>query len=227
VDDPVKSSRRRRNAAATRARVLAAAEALFVRDGYASTTITAIAEQADVAVQTVYAVFGNKRTVLTELLAWRVVGDEAPTPLRDRAEWREMEQEPDPHRQLMLLASIATGIGTRMAGLYGVLAGAAGSDPEIAELFRLQQQQRWQDQRRVARSLARRGALRPGLSPARATDILWALANPHTYRSLIGDRRWPTEDYERLLGLLLTSALLERPIGDDPPVRSRPRRRVT
>lgn len=51
--------------------MLAAAESLFVADGYAATTIAAIAEKADVAVQTVYAVFGNKRAILAELLAIR------------------------------------------------------------------------------------------------------------------------------------------------------------
>ena len=43
-----------RKALATRHRVLDAAETLFVRDGYAATTIAAIAEEADVAVQTVW-----------------------------------------------------------------------------------------------------------------------------------------------------------------------------
>jgi AcrR family transcriptional regulator len=214
MDEPVKTGRRQRNAAATRSRVLAAAETLFVRDGYASTTIGAIADLADVAVQTVFAVFGNKRTMLTELLAIRVVGfdaDQSVVPLSKRPDWRAMEAETDPERQLMLLAGIATRIGERMAALYGVLAGAAGSDPHIAELYRLQQQQRWQDQNRVARALHRRKALRSGLTAARATDIMWALVNPNTYRALIGDRNWPTTEYEQFIGRLLIDALLEQP----------------
>ena len=68
---PVKSqtTRRAQKALATRRRVLDAAETLFIRDGYATTTMAVIAEQADVAVQTVYAVFGTKRAVLSELFA--------------------------------------------------------------------------------------------------------------------------------------------------------------
>jgi AcrR family transcriptional regulator len=203
------ATRRAQKALATRRRILEAAEALFVRDGYAATTIAAIAGQADVAVQTVYAVFGTKRAILAELLAVRVVGDDATTPLKDRDDWRAMEAETDPRRQLGLLAAIATRIGERMGALYDVLAGAAGSDSEIADMHQRQQQSRHHDQRRLARSLARNGALRPGLSQARATDIMWAIANPTMHHRLVTERRWPPGEYERWLAHVLTCSLLE------------------
>jgi hypothetical protein len=85
-----------------------------------------------VAVQTVYAVFGTKRAILGQLLEVRTVGDDASTPLRDRADWQAMEHEPNPQRQLALLAAIATRTGERIAALSEVMAAAAGSDPEIA-----------------------------------------------------------------------------------------------
>ena len=221
MDEPVKLGlgRRERKAQATRRRVLDAAEALFIRDGYARTTMAAIAEEADVAVQTVYAVFGTKRAILTELLAVRVVGDEDGTALGDRQDWQDMEREVDPRRQLALFASIATRIGDRIADLYEVMAGAAGSDPEIAAMYRRQQQARYTDQRRVARALSRKGALRAGLSEAHATDIMWTIANPRTHRNLIGERRWATEEYERWLTQVLISALIEEPAGHAGEVR--------
>lgn len=203
--------RRARKALATRNRVLDAAERLFVRDGYAATTIAAIAEEADVAVQTVYAVFGNKRAILNELLAVRVVGDDTTAPLQGREEWQALEREPDPRRQVALLAAIATQIGDRIAGLYQVLAGAAGSDPEIAELYRDQQQARYKDQQRLARSLARKGALKEGLSETQATDIMWAIANPNTHHALIGQRGWKADQYEQWLTETLSFALLKEP----------------
>jgi len=195
----------------TRHRVLDAAETLFVRDGYAATTMTAIADAADVAVQTVYAVFGTKRAILTELLGVRIVGDDDGTPLRDRDEWQAMENETDPRRQLALLASIATGIGNRIAALLEVMSAAADSDPEIAAAYRRQQQARCDDQRRVARSLARNGALRAGLSEAHATDIIWTLANARTHRSLVSERGWTASEYEHWLAHLLACALLTEP----------------
>ena len=132
MEEPVKPApgRRARKALATRHRVLDAAETLFVRDGYAAATIAAIAEKADVAVQTVYAVFGNKRAILNELLATRVVGDNHVSPLHSREQWQAIEREPDPRRQLALLAALATQIGNRIGSLYQVLAGAAGSTPK-------------------------------------------------------------------------------------------------
>ncbi|HET7013434.1 MAG TPA: TetR family transcriptional regulator [Streptosporangiaceae bacterium] len=208
MEPSVKGGRRAQKALATRRCILDAAEALFVRDGYAATTIAAIAMQADVAVQTVYAVFATKRAILAELLAVRTVGDDNTAHLKDRADWRAMESEADPGRQLALLAAIATRIGERMGALYTVLAGAADSDPEIAHLYQLQQLIRHEDQQRVARSLAQKGALRPGLSPDRATDIMWAIANPTMHQRLVTERQWPPGDYEQWLAHILTCSLL-------------------
>jgi AcrR family transcriptional regulator len=196
---------------ATRQRILDAAETLYLRDGYAATTITAIAGAADVAVQTVYAVFGTKRAILTQLLDVRITGDAQPTPVRNREDWQAMEREADPSRQLALLAAIATRIGNRIAALYEVMAAAAGSDPEIAAMYRRQQQARYQDQRRLARSLARAGALRVGLSETRATDIMWTLANPRTLHALVSERQWAADEYQRWLGHTLACALLADP----------------
>jgi hypothetical protein len=96
-----------------------------------------------------------------------------------------------------------------MGGLYGVLTAAAGSDSEIADVYRRQQQSRYNDQRRVARSLARKGALRPGLSEARATDIMWAVANPVMHHGLVAERGWPAGEYQRWLTHVLTCSLIE------------------
>jgi AcrR family transcriptional regulator len=219
MQDPVEPNlgRRARKAFATRSRVLDAAETLFLRGGYSATTMATIAEQADVAVQTVYAVFRNKRAILNELLAVRVLGDDDAVPQRfparvqGREEWQAIEREPDPHRQIALLAAFATQIGARISGLYQVLAGAAGSDPEIADLYRNQQQARYKDQRRLARSLARKGALREGLTETTATDIMWTIANPNTHHALIGERRWTPAQYEEWLSHTLTCALLPEP----------------
>ena len=98
MQQPVKGQpgRRELKARATRHRILDAAEVLFIRDGYAATAIAAIAAAADVAVQTVYAVFGTKRAILAGLLAARTVGDDDSAALSDRAVWRAMEDESRP-----------------------------------------------------------------------------------------------------------------------------------
>ena len=55
-----RSPRRQEQAAATRRSVLRAARDLFTRDGYAATTVTAIAAAAGVSLDTVYASVGRK-----------------------------------------------------------------------------------------------------------------------------------------------------------------------
>ena len=69
------------------------------------------------------------------------------------------------------------------------LAGAAGSDAEIADLYP-EATAGVKEQRRLARSLARKGALREGLTETTATDIMWTIANRNTHHALeIGERR--------------------------------------
>ena len=53
-------SNRRRQAAETRRRIIDAAYGLFIQRGYGKSTLSDIAARAGVAVETVYAAFGNK-----------------------------------------------------------------------------------------------------------------------------------------------------------------------
>ena len=119
-----------------------------------------------------------------------------------------MERESDPQRQITLFASLAPRIGPRSAAINEVMAAAAGADPEIAAMYERQRQDRYRDEHRLAHSLARRRALRPGLSEAQAADIIWAIATTRTYRALVHERGWTTDAYERCLANLLANALL-------------------
>ena len=78
------SPRRREQAAATRREILEAAQRLFVEQGYAATTMAAIAAEAGVALKTVYVAFETKSGVLRAL--WNVLlrGDEDDVPVAER-----------------------------------------------------------------------------------------------------------------------------------------------
>ena len=89
------SARREAQARETRRSILDAAAELFVASGYAATTIQAVADQAGVAVQTVYAVFGTKRELLRQLIESTITGDE-PEPVTERVTARSLAAEPDP-----------------------------------------------------------------------------------------------------------------------------------
>src|SRR5687767_11182338 len=88
------SERRSEQARETRRRILDAARELFLEQGYGATTISAIASRAGVAVQTVYAVFGSKRQLLSDLVDVSIVGDDLPIPMLKRPDVREVNAEP-------------------------------------------------------------------------------------------------------------------------------------
>src|SRR5215472_3487541 len=98
------SPRREAQAAATRREILEAAQRLFERQGYAATTMAAIAAEAGVALKTVYVAFETKSGVLRALWNLLLRGDEEETPIGERAWYREVIDEPDPERRLRLNA---------------------------------------------------------------------------------------------------------------------------
>src|SRR3954468_6377272 len=68
----------------TRRRIRAAAEQLFLANGYVATSMDAIAKAAGVSRQTVFTAFGSKAALLSELGDVQVVGDDQPIPLAER-----------------------------------------------------------------------------------------------------------------------------------------------
>lgn len=62
------SPRRQAQSLATRAAIIDSARRMFAEQGYAATSMNALAQDADVAVQTIYSTFGSKRGILTALL---------------------------------------------------------------------------------------------------------------------------------------------------------------
>ena len=68
-------TRRADKAERTRQTILQAASELFAAQGFAATTINAIAAKADVAAETVYLRFGNKLTLISEILETAIVGN--------------------------------------------------------------------------------------------------------------------------------------------------------
>ena len=187
--------------------VVETARALFLERGYAATTIEAISEHSDVPSATVYRLFSSKLGILRALLDTSIAGDDQPLAVQERPDVASLFTEPDPHNLLAGIAGITTAINQRTNDVYRVLVSAAGSDPAAAELLDEIRQQRDQGQGRVARSLARARALKPGLRERDAADLIHALMSPEVYRLLVGDRRWTPERYQQWLATTLTQQL--------------------
>jgi AcrR family transcriptional regulator len=202
------SSRRRAQAAATRRDILAAAQRLFEQQGYAATTIAAIAAEAGVALKTVYLAFETKSGVLRALWNLLLRGDQGEVPVAERSWYREVLAEPDPQRQLRLNARNSRAVKTRIAGMLKVIRDAAPVDRDIEALWQRIQTEFHANQRVIVERLAERKALRRGLGVDRATDILWTLNHPDVWQLLVAERGWTPEQYEQWFGDTACAQLL-------------------
>jgi AcrR family transcriptional regulator len=191
-----------------RAAVVEAARGLFLERGYGPTTVEAISERADVPPATLYRLFSSKLGILKALLDVSIVGDDEEVPMADRPQVRELLAAGDPRQQLKGFVAIVVEVNERIAPLYRILVSAAGADPEAAALLDELTGQRQQGQRRIARALARGGALRPELRERDAADIVHALLSPELYRLLVIERGWTTERYRTWLARTLVDQLL-------------------
>jgi len=188
--------------------VIDAARALFLERGYQATTIEAISDRSDVPAATVYRLFSSKVGILKALLDVSIAGDDQAQSLPERPDVAALFAEPDPEKLLASFARLTVAINTRSGDIYRILSSAANSDPAAAALFADYQQQRAGGQGRIARSLARARALRPGLRERDAADLIHALGSPELYRLLVIDRGWTLERYEKWLARILTDQLV-------------------
>lgn len=208
---PYDATRRRELAAesrrSTRSAVIEAAGRLFTANGYAATSVAAIAAEAGVSAQTVYANFETKRRVLQALMDRRVRG-EAPAP-----PFPPPAGDPDPSDPRELLRRLAAGgrrLFERTAPIWPVVREAAESDPLIADWWSGEMDRRLQTARGYVERLPA-GTLKPDLTSERATDIFWTVASPETYEALVRRRGWTPEAFEAWIAVAIADLLLENP----------------
>jgi AcrR family transcriptional regulator len=175
----------------TQIAILEAAQEVFKANGYSAATMQAVADSAGVSLPTVYLYFRSK-PALVRSLADLVTGSADLSAAHALA-------ESDPVRQLEIGAGILRRLHERSEVIVDVLRTAARADATLAREWR-----RWQDRhldavRAVAQSLGRRGALREGIDVRSATDVLYTIGGPETFRQLVRERGWTPARYERWL----------------------------
>jgi AcrR family transcriptional regulator len=188
--------RRREQAAATRQAVIAAARKLFESEGYAATSVAAIAEAAQVTPRTVYLGFETKAGLLRAVWNSALRGERDDAPVAEQRWFQDVLNEPDPARTLRLNARNSRRFKERSTKLLQVVRDAAAFEPAIAELWERIQLEYHANQLAVVRSLGP-GALRRGLGERRAADIIWSLNHPNTWIELSVLRGWTPAQYER------------------------------
>jgi AcrR family transcriptional regulator len=204
------SSGRQARAAEGRQRIIRAAHELFVRQGYAATTMADIAKAAGVSAPTVYAA-GTKATLLKTCVDVALAGDDEPVSVADRplAQW---VYDTDDAREVLSRYAVMMGeLAARAAPIYDVVARAADAEPELAALLTDLEGQRLDAADTVASAVASRGGLPPGRTVEEARDTVWVLNAPELYMTLTRKRRWSTKRYVEwsrtaLLQLLIAPA---------------------
>ena len=202
------STRRRQQARETRRQILEAANLLFTEHGYSGATIETIAQEAGVAPETVYSIFGNKRTILAQVIDFAVGGDDEPIALMQRPEVQAVLRASDPVRQLQLFAEDISRILERVAPLFIVLRGAARTEPEIAELLDALLAERLRNLENFVHHLTTTSQLRSGLSDTEASENVWTLTSPEVFNLLTVDRGWTNARYVNWLEETLVRLLL-------------------
>lgn len=203
------SSRRRAQARESQLRIVEAARRLFIEHGYTGTTIEQIAQEAGVAVETLYATFGSKRALLSRLVEISVVGDAAPAPLLEREGPQAVRQERDQRRQVEMFAYGISEIMGRVGPVFGIMRTAAETEPDIAEVLQRILGQRMQGMLAFVRWLAANGPLRNEMPVEDAAETVWAVTSAEVHHLLTVDGGWSGERYEAWVRDTLTRLLLD------------------
>jgi TetR/AcrR family transcriptional regulator of autoinduction and epiphytic fitness len=189
------SPRRQEQARQTRRAILDAAAKLFVDPGYAATPLTAVAAEAGVAVQTLYAVFGNKRQLLSDLVDVTLVGDDERIAMAERSFVTDIRALTGLRAKLTRYARHLTETHARQVDVMLALAGAATADADAATIWRKNLEDRRRGMAMFAADLAVTGEVR--VSQERAADVLWLAQDIRNYDWLVRERGWPVERFER------------------------------
>lgn len=184
--------------------MLDAAHRLFVRDGYAATTIDRIAAAAEVSRPTVFAV-GTKARLLELVRDLVIAGDDDPVAIADRPAHADTRAAPDAATTLRLHARNVAAINARYAELDEVLHQAARMEPALEKLWEASERQRLKGATLVVDDLITKGTL--AVDRDRAIDVLWLLMAPDIRRRL-HQRGWSDDDYERWLADTFVGQLL-------------------
>jgi AcrR family transcriptional regulator len=202
------SPRRVEQAAATRHAVLAAAQELFVRNGYTTTTVTQIADRARVSVDTVYAAVGRKPTLLRELVEAAISSTDPAAPGEQRDYVARIRAASTAREKIAILARALPAVQQRTAPVFMALRDAASTDRECAALWAEIAERRSSNVRLFAADLRSTGGLRDDLSVDQIADAVWSMSSAEYWMLLVDERGWTPAAFSAWLDDAWTRLLL-------------------
>jgi AcrR family transcriptional regulator len=201
------------SSAATRERILDAAQHCFEQQGFAGTTMRAIAERAGTSVESVN-LAGTKRDLLLAALSRATAQGETDARLLDLPEPQALFAEADAAIALSNLMGWVAASNQRTSRLWRSFDQAADTDPTIGSAFADFLARMRAEAARAARELAQRGALRTDVPESELADLLWLTVLPDQHHRLCGQAGWSQKRYQEwLVGSALTLLLAPRFAG--------------
>lgn len=200
------STGRQAQAQRNRQAILDTAQRQFLDGGYGATTITAIAREAGVSVETVYKAFGGKAGVVHALYERGLTGL-GPVPAYERSD--EMRaHETDPVTIMRKWGLLTAEVASVVTPIRLLMRSAAATDPEMAALLEESDDERLTRMRHHARFLEERGYLRDGVTLGEATDILWTCSSVEIYELLVLKRGWSLRRFAEYVTTFMIATLL-------------------
>jgi AcrR family transcriptional regulator len=200
------STRRRAQAAETRAVIVRAARDLFMERGYGRTTLAAIAHGAGVSVETIHKSVGTKAELLHKAWDITIGGDDQDIVFHDRPEVLAMRNEPDLARRLMLHAKFSTQTAQRIAPFQLMVQSAAGADPGAAAMLQEMSRQRLAGISVMATEAAKTGQL--AVPEDECRDVIWSMTDGMLWHRLVIERGWSNERFAEWLGRVWVDRLV-------------------
>lgn len=199
-------TRREAQAQGNRGRVIDSAERLFLRDGYGTTTIAAVAAEAGVSADTIYKGFGGKPGLVRAIRTKALEGRE-PVPAEQRSDIMQARAV-DGREIIRAWGELTAEIAPRVAPILLLIRAAALTDPELHLLLDEMDADRLRRMTDNARGLRRGGHVRAGISLAQTADVLWTYSAPEMYELLVLRRGWSARRFGRFIADAMIEALL-------------------
>lgn len=202
---PERRVSKRERAEQTRARMLDAAYRLFSQHGYEATTMQAVADDAGVAVQTVYFTFHTKGGLLTAIETRAAGGGE------EGHDWRERQhlallEEGDARKVTAMWVAGSVVVLKRITAFVELLGASLQMDAESVER-RTRERDRW-FQLLIDRLVAL-NSLKPDLTPSRSLDLARGLARLETYQEMTQHWGWSDQEWIEWMTGVLARELLD------------------
>jgi AcrR family transcriptional regulator len=185
-----------------------AAGRLFLSRGYVATTMTEIAREAGVALQSVYVAGQSKADLLHLVTDVAIAGDDEEVLLANRPKFAAIADETEAEDQVRLLAELIAATLERLAPVWLAYREAAAVDAKAAANLVAAHHRRRETFGHLV-GMVDKGRLR--LRQDEAADTAWAIGSIDVFLLLRKVLEWDADRYAEWLSRTLVTALVDQP----------------